>query len=493
MLRFFKQHWPILTILVIGTALRLVAFFRYGNFWFDEMFSFVYSQKPWLDSLRFWVWETNPPLHMFLLKLWFYLAPPSELTARLPSLIAAVATIGFIYFIGARLFNRRIGAFAALLIALSPQHILFSVTARIYAILILLSLLCGYYFIKIFFLNNTTSKKENVIFVVLHILLLYSHLTSLSLLASEFIIIIAYDHKKLKTWIALVTLSILPWLIWAIPSLSFKLNIHTYQHTWFFNTTAVDFSNYTKTIQMTLLGFFKKSFYILPLLLFYLLLFIFSIYKITKKRAQQPIFLIILSLAIFPFLFATILGTIEPKFYIICLPWVFLTIAYLLSDNLPIWTSLTFFLIFIPGLQIFFTLFPINNWSVVNNYLVANIPAHHKTIFIYNSFINKNEVDHYLHLSIPTISYLPHPINNWDHFLITENYFKLHETSQKITAWVNDNGLYDFNDIFLMQIPDNTFASIDIASALKEKGYHLATTPATMPIVNSLVIYHFVK
>ncbi len=492
MIRFFKQHWPILPILAIGTTLRLVAIFRYGSFWFDEMFSFVYSQKPWLDSLRFWVWETNPPLHMFLLKLWFYLAPQSELMARLPSLIAAIATIIFIYFIGAKLFNRRIGAFVALLLALSPQHILFSITARTYAILILLSLLCGYYFIKIFFLNKTNSKKEKIIFIVLHILLLYSHLTALSLLASEFFIITAYDHKKLKNWLALIIITILPWLIWAIPSLSFKLNTHTYQQAWFFNI-ALDYSNYTKTLQMILLGFFKNPFYVLPLLLFYLLLLVSTIYKISKQHIHRPLFLVILSLAVFPFLFAVVAGTLEPKFYIICLPWVFLAIAYLLSNNLPIWITLIFFIIFIPGLQIFYTIFPISNWTAVNNYLVTNIPAHHKTVFVYNSFINKNEVDYYLHLSIPIIYYLPHPTNSWDRFLITENYFRLQETSKKITTWAVNNRLFDFDDIFLMQMSNNAYSSVDIAGVLTENGFHQTTAPVTMPVFGSSVIHHFVK
>jgi hypothetical protein len=490
--RFLKQYWPLLLIVTLSASLRFFALFHYGDFWFDEMFSFTYSQKPWLDSFRMWVWETNPPFHMFVLKLFFYITTPSELTARLPSLIASVATIAFIYLIGTKLFTRRVGILASLLLTLSPQHILFSITARTYAILILLSLLSGYYFIKIFVLENEADKKDKTLFVLLHIMLLYSHLTSASIIMSEFIILIASNKKKIKLWMTLLFMSVLPWLIWAIPALSFKLNFHTYKQAWFFNS-AIDFDNYAKTLQMSLLGFFRQSFYILPLILFYLLLFISTVYKTIKRQSNQSLLLAITSLAIFPFLLAVSFSTLDPKFYIICLPWALLVIAYILSDNLPTWTYPIFLLIFLPGLQLFFTILPVSNWSAINKYLVTNIPQHHKTVLVYNSFVNKNEVDYYLHLSIPTINYTPHKIDNWDHFLITENYFRIRETKEKIDAWAQSNGIYNFDDIFLMQTPDNTYESVDILTVLKEKGYRLTTTSAVMPIINTPTIFHLVK
>ena len=91
-----RSKLALVTIILLALALRIFAIIQDGDFWFDAWFSFNYSQKPWLDSFKFWTWETNPPFHMVVLKFWFYIFPKNELFARLPSLIFGVTSIYFL-------------------------------------------------------------------------------------------------------------------------------------------------------------------------------------------------------------------------------------------------------------------------------------------------------------------------------------------------------------------------------------------------------------
>jgi 4-amino-4-deoxy-L-arabinose transferase-like glycosyltransferase len=71
----------------------------------------------------------KPPLFLYAQALSFLLFGPTELAARLPSLIAGVLSVGLIYAIGESLYGRGVGLLAACLLAASPYTILFASTA----------------------------------------------------------------------------------------------------------------------------------------------------------------------------------------------------------------------------------------------------------------------------------------------------------------------------------------------------------------------------
>src|SRR3989338_2049111 len=101
-----KKFLPIVLTLLLATALRLFTLFGVGDFIWDEMFSFVYSQKPWLASFQFLLLETNPPLHLLTLKLWWYIFPENEFFSRLPSFLFGVGTVFAVYIAGKNFFNK---------------------------------------------------------------------------------------------------------------------------------------------------------------------------------------------------------------------------------------------------------------------------------------------------------------------------------------------------------------------------------------------------
>jgi 4-amino-4-deoxy-L-arabinose transferase-like glycosyltransferase len=72
----------------------------------------------------------KPPLHAYTLALSFLALGQNETAARLPSLLASVASIALVYAVGRALYgDPRVGLLAALLLALSPFDILFASTA----------------------------------------------------------------------------------------------------------------------------------------------------------------------------------------------------------------------------------------------------------------------------------------------------------------------------------------------------------------------------
>jgi 4-amino-4-deoxy-L-arabinose transferase-like glycosyltransferase len=71
----------------------------------------------------------KPPLFLYTQALSFLLFGPTEVTARLPSLIASVVGVGLMYGLGRYLYGRGVGVLAAFLLAASPFTILFASTA----------------------------------------------------------------------------------------------------------------------------------------------------------------------------------------------------------------------------------------------------------------------------------------------------------------------------------------------------------------------------
>lgn len=485
------KNIDILIIVALATIIRFLAIFKNYHFWMDEMFSFVYSQKPWLDSFRFWTWETNPPLHMFILKIWFYLFPVNELSARLPSLIFGVVSIYFLYQLNKKLFNKNTAQISALILALSPIHNLYSITARTYSLLILLSILSTKYFLEIFYFNN--KNKRNVLtFAIVNFLFLYSHLTSLMILFCQFITLLAYKKTEIKKWIQYNTLSAILWCIWAIPSVYIKLNLKTFQNTWFFNLSN-GFWDAIKALQFFSIGLGTNIYWGLLFIIIFLTLFGLTTIQQIKQKNTNDKFLMVSLFLFIPTFSTFILGLLEPKFYLLSLPYLATVMAYIIEVNFK--NKIIKFLpliIFIPGLIIFLKSLPINNWDAACRFIDKN-RNNSRQILIYDNYTNKNEINYYCQPKIPSIPYLPVTNLNWDKFLITQNYKHLNPTDSELQNWINRQNILSFDQIFLIQYPSNAFINIKIAEILEKNGYHQLSQPMNVAVLNRPAIYWFGK
>jgi len=140
--------WLVLGALCAGAAVRAAYLNTWGP-WFDEVYFSVFA-RPWQSGgvngffdLLGWIHgnDVHPPVYFALLLYWIKLFGQSAVALRLPSLLFGLATIPAAYALGRDALGRRVGLALAWLIALAPAHVWYSVEARPYALLTLLTTL----------------------------------------------------------------------------------------------------------------------------------------------------------------------------------------------------------------------------------------------------------------------------------------------------------------------------------------------------------------
>lgn len=106
------------------------------SLWIDELFSLDASSWP-LHTI-FTVADGQPPLEPLLLKS-VHLLFPSDMIGRAVAATAGTLSVGLLLLLGTRLWDRRTGLVAALLLAISPLHVWYSREGRPYALVALWS------------------------------------------------------------------------------------------------------------------------------------------------------------------------------------------------------------------------------------------------------------------------------------------------------------------------------------------------------------------
>jgi uncharacterized membrane protein/O-antigen/teichoic acid export membrane protein len=116
---------------VVATCVR-VATTR--GLWVDEAISVTQAQLPFGKMLQdMETTDVHPPLHHAILWVTVRLFGTSEFAVRLPSLIAGVALVPALYWVGKVVYNRRTGWIAAVLATIAPFCVWYSQEARMYS------------------------------------------------------------------------------------------------------------------------------------------------------------------------------------------------------------------------------------------------------------------------------------------------------------------------------------------------------------------------
>lgn len=139
-MRGLSRNLPLIAlaaVVAIGALLRIL-YAGEWSLWIDESASVSIARLRWPDFLRTLASdETNMALYYVLLRFWLHLGH-SEFAIRGLSVLFSVATIPVVYVLGDRLFGRRAGFIAALLMALNAFHIRYAQEARAYSLVVLL-------------------------------------------------------------------------------------------------------------------------------------------------------------------------------------------------------------------------------------------------------------------------------------------------------------------------------------------------------------------
>jgi len=320
---------------LIGLAIGFAALIRIEHLgtksiWSDEAFSIVVAKLPWTD---FWhvvtTGEANMSFYYLLLRPWVRFGDDAAYV-RLLSVLAGVAVIPVVYWIGREVLSRQAGIFAALLLSVNVFHIRYSQEARSYSLVVLL--------VAVSFLSFFRCIKEQEHFwgachVLSSVLALYAHLFAALALFAQIVSLVFLPRQG-----QLIRKQVQPFCIIAVlgaPLVWFVLFRNHGQLDWVHRPTARDL--YHLFLYMTGSGL-KFG---IALVAFIVALKVW----VSKRRKQWNLqtwsFLVLVLWLFLPICIAFLLSFWKPiflaRFLIVCFPAALLLIACGLAEIAQLW------------------------------------------------------------------------------------------------------------------------------------------------------------
>jgi mannosyltransferase len=223
-----ERKWLIalLAIILIAFALRM---FHASTtlMWGDEGFS-VYSANRDLVSISFAskAVDPHPPLYYYLLHFYLPVFGFSELAIRFFSVFFGTATVALIFAITKKMFDARVGMFAAALAAIAPFGVQYSQEVRMYALVMFLGAMTLWFFVRIANRELGSAKDDSVLrnslwlaFFVSMLLTQYSLYQSAFLFVAQGIFLLPFLKRRfgfILRWLAVsltIVVLFLPWLL----------------------------------------------------------------------------------------------------------------------------------------------------------------------------------------------------------------------------------------------------------------------------------------
>src|SRR5450830_924226 len=135
--------------LILGLALILRLISLNQSLWLDEATTALVSKMSLTNIFtKFLPGDFHPPLYYLIMKYWTVVFGYTEISLRIPSIIFGLGTIYFTYLIGKKLFNKKTGLLASILMSTSGLAIYYSQEARMYMMAAFLVSAAVYFFLK---------------------------------------------------------------------------------------------------------------------------------------------------------------------------------------------------------------------------------------------------------------------------------------------------------------------------------------------------------
>jgi mannosyltransferase len=173
-----------LFLITAGAAVLRFLFLTRKPFWFDECFSVEVARLSWSGFLHLLWWrEANMSLYYLLLRGWL-LFGASPFFIRSFSVLASLATLPAIYWLGNKLFDRRVGVIAAALFGCNAYSVRYAQEARSYSLFLLLATVASGWFVAYV---RQSSRWNRRAYVLTSILAVYAHFYALLLIACHWL------------------------------------------------------------------------------------------------------------------------------------------------------------------------------------------------------------------------------------------------------------------------------------------------------------------
>ena len=219
---WLRSSWPwlllVALIVAVSAGLRFWELGRQG-LWFDELFSANAVAFGPRIAIQITAQDTNPPLYYVLQSLLVPVLGRSEWAMRvLPAISGVFATLAM-YFAGRTLFDRRTGAWAAAMFAVSTIALQYAQEARMYSLLMLFGALVLWAFGA---LVERPTWVRAVMLGVLVACLAYTHVYGYMAAPMLLVPVLLLPNTRRRIWryivasYAVAGLLFLPWAL-AIP------------------------------------------------------------------------------------------------------------------------------------------------------------------------------------------------------------------------------------------------------------------------------------
>jgi len=220
----------VLLLTVITAAAAFLRLWRSGaqSLRIDESFSIRWSAWPlkpiyhgktlYAPSLfQATASDVHPPGYLLLLHFWMQAFGTDVALLRLPSEIAGLLAVPALYLLGASLYGRTVGLFAALLGAFSPLWIWHAQEARMYPFLLLFCIVSTYGLVQA--LEHRRWWGWPILFAGSVIALYMQYFAIFVLFAQGIFVVLHWRHytwRQLLAWVTTMALAALVFLPWAL-------------------------------------------------------------------------------------------------------------------------------------------------------------------------------------------------------------------------------------------------------------------------------------
>lgn len=160
--------------------------------------------------------DSHPPGYQTLLYWWMNAFGKSDFIIRLPSAIAGIASVFFVYQAGKRIFSKEAGLFAAMLLAGSFPAVYYSQEARAYSLLLLFFIINIEFFFRVYIEQSRKIFDRAVLWITLTAMI-YLHYAGSILMFSEaiFALFLLMKNPSKSKVIQLLTDFSIPFLLYS--------------------------------------------------------------------------------------------------------------------------------------------------------------------------------------------------------------------------------------------------------------------------------------
>ncbi len=214
---------PVVVVLVHVLCLGLVALgarieFLRNSIRLDEAQSLWQTNHSYADLLRTIAEDVHVPLYHVLLRTWRLVLGPDVVTARLLSLVFLLAAVPVFYLVALKVLSRPWALFALVLFSCSPFLQWYGSEARMYSMLVFVTLVGQYFFLT---LVRTDRTAPWVGYAVTAVVGVYVHYFFVFVLVAQGLFLLAMWSRlprravvRMAGVAGLVSLAFLPWFLY---------------------------------------------------------------------------------------------------------------------------------------------------------------------------------------------------------------------------------------------------------------------------------------